>query len=378
MKIHKSKKKFKVSKAVGKGLLKLLIGHPLVTCVALIIVVAFVAYTLYSIDYQLTEIMKMYQSLSARVTDSKSGFDKRLFYVTTDSEGNKKVTIGYSSEVAEEMAKAELNNATGGGGSASLGNSNLTTLGPSTSVNEAGISTSGEKTALSINVAGADVPLYNGIPSEWGASGSSVYIDFKEVEEAWKSGYQETFGHPYPNAVVSNGWHEDSKVNRYSPSKGQSGPTFKYAGDSVVCVGYAPPPYYADCTFRWNGTGESTACYSYKWVLVVKNESGDVAYLPAIPSDAKGHTWPGGVAQTYIQHPSDGGNFNMARGGKSDTATVLDGSQMDLALSYLEDGSAGNGYGTTKNTQVQFSVEGYEFDTIRGQGWSAIGVIRVQ
>ena len=359
-------------KLLLRNIMRVLLGNPPVLILILVIIVGLIAYAVYSADYQMKEIMRMYMALSQKRTDSKSGFDKKLFYVTIDENGNQTIHVGYSSEEAEAEAQKELENS--GGGSAKP----PTTQGPSTSIKDANVSKNGSSTSMTITVGGSSVPLYNGIPESWGASDNSVYIDFGEVKNAWKEGYNTAFGHYYPNSILDNGWHSDDTVNRYSTAGGQSGPTFNYPGDSVVCVGFAPTQYYADCIFRWGGVGEASNCYNYKWVIVVKNSNGDIGYLPAICSDAKAHTWPGGACQTYISHKDDTSVFAMPRGGKSDTATTLDSSELSTALGYLEDGTAGNGYGSTKSNVVQFSVEGYGFGDINNQGWTAIGVVRVQ
>lgn len=106
-----------VGGVLAKGLFRLIISNPLVTTIVIVLVVAFIAYTLYSIDYQLTQILEQYQSLSSRQLDSKSGFDKRLFYITLDNNGKTKVTVGYSSEVAEETAQEAVS----GGGTTTAG-----------------------------------------------------------------------------------------------------------------------------------------------------------------------------------------------------------------------------------------------------------------
>lgn len=107
-------RKPKVSRAVLKGIFRLLISNPPLLAIIIIVIIGIVAYTLYSIDYQLTQIMKQYQSLSARALDSKAGFDKKLFYVTTDENGQSVIHVGYRSEEEEQQAKEDLDNAGGG------------------------------------------------------------------------------------------------------------------------------------------------------------------------------------------------------------------------------------------------------------------------
>ncbi len=104
----------KGAKLVGKGLFKLLqliASNPYSLVIFITVVVGSIAYLIYSIDYQLTQIMVQYQALSARPTDSKAGYDKRVVFVITDANGNATLTVGYQSEAAEEEAKQALEEA---------------------------------------------------------------------------------------------------------------------------------------------------------------------------------------------------------------------------------------------------------------------------
>ena len=104
-----------VGKMVRKSIFRALLTNPPLLIIVIVVVVGIVAYTLYSIDYQLTEIMKLYQSLSARTDNSKANFDKKLFYVSKDANGNNVITVGYSSEIAAEMAQQAADDAGYGG-----------------------------------------------------------------------------------------------------------------------------------------------------------------------------------------------------------------------------------------------------------------------
>lgn len=107
-------RKHKVGRAVLKGIFGFLIANPEILFIIMVVIIGIVVYALYSIDYQLKQIMKQYQSLSARVLDSKAGFDKKLFYVTTDENGQSVIHVGYRSEEEEQQAKKDLDDAGGG------------------------------------------------------------------------------------------------------------------------------------------------------------------------------------------------------------------------------------------------------------------------
>lgn len=107
---HNDGKNHVVRKAVLKGIMRVLLANPLLLTIILVVVIGMIAYTLYSIDYQLKQIMVQYGQLSAKRTDSKAGFDKRLFYVKTDENGNQIITVGSRSEEEAEQVKRELAN----------------------------------------------------------------------------------------------------------------------------------------------------------------------------------------------------------------------------------------------------------------------------
>lgn len=102
---NRHENKHTVGKAARRGIFRFLIANPVVLVVLLVIISGIVAYLIYSANYQLDEIMRQYQSLSARTDDSKAEYDKKMFYITTDENGNTTIHIGYASEEAEEAAK---------------------------------------------------------------------------------------------------------------------------------------------------------------------------------------------------------------------------------------------------------------------------------
>lgn len=86
-----------------KHVFKMLVSNPEILLVIVVVTVAIIVYIMYQIDVQLTSIMVQYESLSARVSDSKADFDKRLFYITVDDKGNTTVTLRTQSEVIQEQ-----------------------------------------------------------------------------------------------------------------------------------------------------------------------------------------------------------------------------------------------------------------------------------
>ncbi len=89
----------------GNVFLRLFIQNPYILLTIAGIIIIFVVYLVVSANSYMSELVTLYQSLSARPTDSKVGFDKRLFFVTVTEDGTVNVTVGAKSE--EQLAEAE-------------------------------------------------------------------------------------------------------------------------------------------------------------------------------------------------------------------------------------------------------------------------------
>lgn len=71
----------------------------------IILIICFVVYLVAAMNVNMDEIVQQYDSLTAKTNNSKTAFDKRLFYITYDEEGNKKVVVGFASEVDKLAAE---------------------------------------------------------------------------------------------------------------------------------------------------------------------------------------------------------------------------------------------------------------------------------
>lgn len=80
-------------------------ANPYLAIFILAILVIFGCYMAVTVDTYLTDLMASYQSLSARVNNSKNDFDKKVFYIVTKEDGSKEIHIGYQSAVQEEESK---------------------------------------------------------------------------------------------------------------------------------------------------------------------------------------------------------------------------------------------------------------------------------
>lgn len=306
-----NKKEHRVLKAAGKGVMRLLLSNPPLLVIIVVILFAMLAYTLYSMDFQLTEIMKMYQSLSAKVTDSKANFDKKLFYITTDDNGNVKVTVGYSSEVAEEMAKQEVADATGTGEATSV---DVSIDGWYTDVTSGSASTS--RSLIADNYYLYDGPPWDVTPGTYIFNyPQAKYDTYAMIEGLGVSGnpVKSDAAKYKANALSSGG----STVTGICDRRGfsQSGSSYTTMIGSVPCIPFCPMPAAIDKNYtdggRWaQASTPDDSVYNYgnkKCALVVVQNLSDIAdstkwlYFPMSTVDAKAHTYPWGVVQTNIK-----------------------------------------------------------------------------
>jgi hypothetical protein len=94
--------------------LPFILRHPMLILLFVGLLVIFIVYMISSANTYMDELLVQYTSLTAKHKDSKSGFDKKLFYITVNSDGTKTVTVGYRSEEEEADAAEAVNNATTG------------------------------------------------------------------------------------------------------------------------------------------------------------------------------------------------------------------------------------------------------------------------
>lgn len=79
--------------------------HPGICAFILGVFVILVVYLISSANSYMDELIKQYTTLTAKTNDSKYSFDKKLFYVTVEADGTKKITFGYKSEQQQEQAE---------------------------------------------------------------------------------------------------------------------------------------------------------------------------------------------------------------------------------------------------------------------------------
>lgn len=117
-----------------------ILKHPGICALILGAFIILVVYLISSANTYMDELIKQYTSLTAKTNDSKYAFDKKLFYVTVEADGTKKITFGYKSEEQQEQAEEAADEAasTGNGpDSSNTGNGSTTPSGTIVTTNDA-------------------------------------------------------------------------------------------------------------------------------------------------------------------------------------------------------------------------------------------------
>lgn len=191
-----------------------------------------------------------------------------------------------------------------------------------------------------------EVYAYNGLP--WNANVDTYVIDtdastkslFSWTKQTSSTG--ESLNIDYANTIKKSGRFCKGVGFWLTPNeKGKTvfdymrwgGWEAKDAGclktiDGIDCVGVAPPPTVVDKAYcddynqsAWKtaSSASSSLYQNRKMAIILESKSGNgVWYLPCTPADAKGHTFPGGIAQTNIKANGVSGNaYNVRVAGSS-------------------------------------------------------------
>lgn len=287
-----------VSGAARKGLLKVIFTNPPVLISLLVIIAGFVIYIGMSAQHQASQITSQYSSLDAKPENSKEGFDKKLFYVTVDENGNTVVHVGFESEEQEIAAQQAAEEA--GTASLTAAGSNGAWSGTSVAMNAIDFYTPitftrGQATSIQVN----GVTLYNLIP--WDDDGNFYQLDL----EAMSDYLEVNVGKPLS---ISSSVHTDN----YNSST----PIVK---NGINCMGIAWLPIFSFCSVNEDGSytpawGSTLASAGYG--VAVLEKDGNTYYIPICSGgDNKGHTWPGGMVQTYVHNTARVSNGTVTFGG---------------------------------------------------------------
>ncbi len=144
------------------------------------------------------------------------------------------------------------------------------------------------------------IPMYNGWPSSWG-SGDVTFINWPGLINKW---YEDV-------ARIVGVTKESIRKQGFSPASDSYCAAVLQNIDGVdsLPMCYYPAmciPNYYERSFSgevipWSASIAS----SYYACLVVENvTTGNAAYIPITQSDNKGHTYPGGILQTFAKNTS--------------------------------------------------------------------------
>lgn len=278
-----------VSGAARKGLLKVIFTNPPVLISLLVIIAGFIIYIGMSAQHQASQITNQYSSLDAKPENSKEGFDKKLFYITVDENGNTVVHIGFESE-EQELAAQQAAEEAGTTGNVSAGNTNPSNEGVFEKLADTSGSynLSGQPTSVTANN-GTEFPLYNGVPESWGWTNSTnvVIWHYTNTADAWIQNY----GSETELSSCTTYQHFNKEFNRSTLST--------YNG--VQCLQICNFAAIVNCGFI--PSGQSVDCYgsakNKPAIIVIRDKTtNEYYYMPAYTTDAKAHTYPGGIVQT--------------------------------------------------------------------------------
>lgn len=93
-------------------IVRLIVTNPWLILIVLGFMIILIVYFISSANTYLTQLVDQYSSLSAKVSDSKAQYDKKLFYLTENLDGTVSVTIGFRSEEEQRQAEEAAEEAT--------------------------------------------------------------------------------------------------------------------------------------------------------------------------------------------------------------------------------------------------------------------------
>ncbi len=313
-------------------------------------------------DY-MAEVVGDYYSIDNKKENSKENFDKQLAYVYVNANGDKVLSYGFGDEVAIEELNNTLGDLAEGYYEVDI-NGTLTPVTPSTPSlpsNVAcedtarpmlGMTSSPSITASSL--AQSASTFYKTVTEDWGdvtahcayTAGSSYF--YVTPPYPYESGKVKMLDRDNMNVYLNEHIGRNC-VSAIATNSYLSAANITSAG--VSAVGASLPPILAMIDIDANGNNvqswsTSGTTFSDKICAVFKNSSGECLYLPVTDgNDRKGHTWPGGLCQTFLAYPvqfrSDGSllfkhsnntdNTGLAIGNPG-TSSRLDSSSSDLLM----------------------------------------------
>lgn len=292
--------------------------HPGVCAFILGVFIILVVYLISSANSYMDELIKQYTTLTAKTNDSKYSFDKKLFYVTVEADGTKKITFGYKSEQQQEQAEQAVEEATGGEDTAP--SVEITPASGDAVINKWLLLNKDPSGTGDIKSVPSNITLYN--PSKWSMGEGSTLKKWNK----WMMGlYSDT---SYSRPTIDGKTVDIGQVNSDGRYWVAIGPSWFNPG-LIGSNGYTKSQPGAGSWFA-DGKG-------HNFDIVVEYQSSTY-YIYCVMGDSKAHTFGDGMG--YCQ---SGINWN----GGEKLASHRDFSVVEWC------GASGND-GASLNTQLTF------------------------
>lgn len=148
-----------------------------------------------------------------------------------------------------------------------------------------------------------NIPIHDGWP--WGDTSNVTFVNVDGLFEDLINNVASISGSDKNSIRIINQW----TVN-----------TDKYCAetllniDSVQCLpicfypAWVDPTYYSRQMSGENPVWSEAMAASKKACILLKDDNGKAFYVPITQSDNKGHTFPGGIAQTFMRETSTNGD----------------------------------------------------------------------
>lgn len=135
------------------------------------------------------------------------------------------------------------------------------------------------------------IPLWNGVPSSfnWSTGTDATVWHYQNTAAAWCQNYSSETG--------------QTNIDTYNHFNKEFGRKSTATVGNVQCIEICATAAMINCGFTpsnqagVNDVGAS-AIANAKGVIILKSSDGTYYYLPCVTTDAKAHTYPGGIVQT--------------------------------------------------------------------------------
>lgn len=254
----------------------------IVSAIVLLCAVLFVSYAKNSVD----EISEQYDSVyDTSVKDSKHNFAKTLNFLSQAGVVNGTYSISAYSEMAGLDTDEEMGEDTASGNSNDTG-------GSLPEINTGEWYSSMSLQASTSSVGNGAVKLYNGWP--WGSADVTFFN--------WSTAYSDFISDASSIAGAQIDYQENYQVDE---DNNCSSSPVSDSGVACLSIAYYPswvlPNYYESQMTGGDPAWNESDATSKRGCIILKDSSESYWFLPLTSGDNKGHTYPGGVAQTFIK-----------------------------------------------------------------------------